>query len=219
MKKNYFVFLQALLFTVVIFLVGFYIGISVEGKRMIEINDYYIQSEVSLVDVLSLNKLVGSGEVSCEELVKSDKELLDKVYAEARLLTQYEESGKLTDQVKNLHLKYDVLRTYLWITSVEIKKECQTNLSTIVYLYNHGEKDLTNKAKQVVWSKLLLEIKEVSPNVVLIPIAADSNLVSLNAMTDSYNLTSFPVVIVNEKDVFYEIPPKEKIIELVNKSF
>ncbi|MBU2612174.1 MAG: hypothetical protein KKB62_00445 [Nanoarchaeota archaeon] len=219
MKKNYFVFLQALLFTIVIFLVGFYIGMSIEGKRMVEINDYYLQSEVSLVDVLSLNKLVGSGEASCEELVRSDKELLDKVYGEARLLTQYEESGKLTNQVKNLHLKYDVLRTYLWITSIEIKKECSTNLSTIVYLYNHGETDLTNKAKQVVWSKLLLEVKEVSPEVVLIPIAADSDLVSLKAITGSYNITSFPVVIVNEKYLFYEIPPKERILELVNKSF
>ncbi|HIH52299.1 hypothetical protein J4412_00105 [Candidatus Pacearchaeota archaeon] len=211
MKRNYFVFVQTLFVTIVIFLVGFYIGMSIEGNRANEMNSYYTQSEVALIDILSLNKLVNLGNVSCSVLEQSNKDLLDRVYDDARLLTQYEESGKLTNNLKDLHKKYDVLRTYLWINSVDLKKKCPSKISTIVYLYNYEETDLTKKAEQNVWSKLLLEIKNENPEVVLIPIAYDSNLISLNSLVSSYNITSFPSVIVNEKTVFSEISSKEEI--------
>jgi len=58
---------------------------------------------------------------------------------------------------------------------------------------------------------LLLEIKNENPEVVLIPIAYDSNLISLNSLVSSYNITSFPSVIINEKTVFSEISSKEEI--------
>ena len=211
MKRNYFVFVQTLFVTIVIFLVGFYIGMSIEGNRANEMNSYYTQSEVALIDILSLNKLVNLGNVSCSVLEQSNKDLLDRVYDDARLLTQYEESGKLTNNLKDLHKKYDVLRTYLWINSVDLKKKCPSKISTIVYLYNYEETDLTKKAEQNVWSKLLLEIKNENPEVVLIPIAYDSNLISLNSLVSSYNITSFPSVIVNEKTVFSEISSKEEV--------
>ncbi|NCO18196.1 hypothetical protein COT60_02750 [Candidatus Pacearchaeota archaeon CG09_land_8_20_14_0_10_30_9] len=58
---------------------------------------------------------------------------------------------------------------------------------------------------------MLLEIKNENPEVVLIPIAYDSNLISLNSLVSSYNITSFPSVIINEKTVFSEISSKEEI--------
>ncbi len=219
MKRNYFVFVQALLITIVVFIVGFYVGISVEGSRLNQVNSYYTQSETSLVDILALNNLVGSKTVSCQELVESNKNLLDKVYQDATLLSQYEESGKLTNNLKDLHTKYDVLRTYLWINSINIKKECpSTNFSTIVYLYTHDEQDLSKKAEQNVWSKLLLDIKNEYNNVLLIPIAEDSNSTSLNIMLKKYNVTSFPSVIVNENKVFYGIPERSEVVKLINNS-
>ncbi|PJE81726.1 hypothetical protein COU58_00905 [Candidatus Pacearchaeota archaeon CG10_big_fil_rev_8_21_14_0_10_32_42] len=215
MKRNYFVFLQALLLTVVVFIIGFYIGMSVEAKRTVEINDYYTQSEISLVDILALNNLVGSGVVSCSELTESNKELLNRLYDEARTLIQYEDSGKLTNSLKILHKKYDILRTYLWINSIQIKEECGEKFSTIVYLYEYNQKDLVEKAKQSVWSKLLLEIKNENEDVLLIPIAMDSNLSSLNSLLRNYGIEGSLAVIVNEETIFYEIPEKKEIIDLL----
>lgn len=212
MKKNYFVFLQALLVTIVVFVIGFYIGMSVEAGRTVEINDYYTQSEVSLIDILAINNLINSGVSSCDKLKNSNKELLDRVYSEALILTEYEESDKLTEGIKNLHKKYDVLRTYLWINSIQIKEKCSGEFSTVVYLYNHNENDLSEKAIQNVWSKLLFEIKEEREDVLLIPIAVDSNLESLDLLLENYNITKFPSVIVNEKIVYYEIPDKDELL-------
>lgn len=219
MKKNYFVFIEALLITIVVFVVGFYIGISVEGSHSNQVNNYYTQSETSLVDILALNNLIGSNNISCSNLIESNEALLDKVYSEATLLSQYEEAGKLTSDLDNLHIKYDVLRTYLWINAMNIKTVCpKENFSTIVYLYDHDEQDLTKKAEQNVWSKLLLEIKNENKNIMLIPIALDSNLTSLHALTNEYNITSSPAVIINENKTFYTIPNKSEILGLINRS-
>jgi hypothetical protein len=212
------VFVQALLVTIVIFIVGFYIGITVEGGHLNQINNYYTQSETSLIDILSLNNLINSNTVNCAELVSSDKALLDKVYTEAQLLDQYNQPSQLTNDLEYLHTKYDALRTYLWVNSINIKKECNsTNFPTIVYLYNQNEQDLTKKAEQNVWSKLLLEVKNEDPNVALIPIAVDSNLTSLDAMTSKFNITSYPAVIVNENYTFYTIPKKDEILNLISQ--
>ncbi len=157
-----------------------------------------------------------SGVVSCEELFKSNEALLNRVYDEARILDLYQESGKLADELKNFHRKYDVLRTYLWINSIKIEDSCDLNFSRIVYLYNSEEEDLTKRAEQNVWSKLLLEVKNEKENLLLIPIALDSELVSLDSLIEKYNLTDHPVVIVNEEKVFYDIPKKQEILDLLN---
>ena len=215
MKRNHFVFAQALLLTMVVFVIGFYIGASVEGSRALQINSYFTQSETTLLDVLSLNKLVGSNSVSCESLVNSEDALLNKVYEGGILLDQYEESGKLTNDLKDLHKKYDSLRTYLWITSIGIKNKCGEKIIPLVYLYNKSETDLTKRAEQNVWSKVLFDIKNNNSKVVLIPIAVDSNLSSLNVLIERYNITTSPAVIVNEKKVFESIPEEKEILNYI----
>ena len=215
MNKKW-VFFQAFLLTLVFFIVGLYSGILLEEGRFEEVNEYYIQSEVSLVDIMALDNLVDSNLVSCEDLFQANKDLLDRVYSEARALELYEESGKVTDNLKTFHRKYDVLRTYLWINSLKIEESCNLNFSRIVYLYKSEEEDLTKKAEQNVWSKLLFEVKREKENLLLIPIALDSELISLDSMLEQYNITDSPVVIVNEERIFYEIPNKQEILNLLN---
>lgn len=216
MKKNHYVFVQALLFTIVVFVVGFYIGTNFEGNRMEQVNEYYIQSEVSLMDVLSLNNLIQLNGTSCSDMVDANYKLLDRVYEEAVLLDEYEASERLTGSVEAFHKKYDVLRMYLWINAIQLRRTCGDEFSTIVYLYAREESDLTKKAEQNVWSKLLGEIKEEKgKNLFLISIAVDSDLASLDSLTKEYEVTSYPAVIIDEKKVYQEIPEKGEILSLI----
>lgn len=217
MANAKYVFVQALLLTIVVFVVGFYIGMSVESNRMIEINDYYIQSEVSLIDTLALDNLLEDNSVSCGLLIKANQDLLDRVYEEAILLEDFENSGKLTESLTTFHKKYDVLRTYLWINAIKIKERCGDDFSTVVYLYNNSQEDLTKKAEQNVWSRVLYEIKqEKKEGIFLIPIDVSTGLVSLNSLIDQYGIETFPVVIVNEDTVFRELVTKEEVLDLLN---
>lgn len=213
---KYPVFLQALALTIVVFLVGLYVGITMEQGRLVEINEYYTQSEISLMDVIALNDLIGSVDVSCEVLEKANFDLVDRVYQEAKLLEKYEDSGRVTKTLKEAHKRYDVLRAYLWVNIIETKALCDSEYDTIVYLYNYEEADLTKKAEQNVWSKMLSEIKAPREDLLLIPIARDTDLISLNSIVSEFNISAYPAVIVNEEHVFDELATQDEIVSLLN---
>ncbi len=216
-KRKYGVFFEALALVVIVMIIGMYLGVRLEGKRVGVVEGYQIESEVALIDVLAYDSLIGSERASCEDLIKVNADLLDRIYEDATVLDDYEYSGKITDTIKDLHKKYDVLRTYLWIDAVKLKDRCGEEVNTVVYLYNYSTEDLAKRAEQNIWSKLLYEIKEEKKEkVVLIPIAADTDLRSLSAMVEEYNIEQLPVVIVNEKDVFRTLAKKEEVLAKLN---
>lgn len=214
---KYPVFLQALALTIVVFLIGMYSGVVLEQNRLTEMNEYFTDSEVMLLDVMAHDNLVNSLDVSCDNLKESNINLLDKIYEQAIILEDYESSGRMTNNLEALHRKYDSLRSYLWINSIKIKEKCDDNFNTIVYLYNYEEEELTKKAEQNAWSRLLYEVKqEKQDDLLLIPIAADTELDSLKILLKEYNVTTYPSILVNEENVFSELTEKETVLEALN---
>ena len=100
---------------------------------------------------------------------------------------------------------------------MKIKEKCNSDFSTIVYLYNYNEKDLTKRAEQNSFSKILYEVKqEKREDLFLIPIAYDSNLISIDSLISKYEIESFPVVILDEESVLYELNSSEEVLALLN---
>jgi len=203
MKKNTKgVFWQAFILTIIVFVVGIFLGIAYEGSRLDKINDYYVLSEIFLMDSLALSKLtdvIDTRLVGCGVLIDANIEFADKIYEEAYILEKYEESGKLSDALKILHRKYDLLRTLLWINLMDIPDECKENVSIIVYLYEYETEDLIKKATNSVWSKILFDLKqEMGNKIILIPVAVDTDLTSLNFLISRYDISEYPVVIIDE---------------------
>jgi hypothetical protein len=200
------VFWEALFLTVVVFFFGLLIGVAYESAKSNQINQYYSESELSLMDIFALNSMLSLNSTDCGALEKANLEFADKVYNDAVLLEKYESAGKITTEMEVVHKRYDVLRTFLWINNIKTFEKCEKNYSTVVYLYEYSSKDLVQKAEQNVWSKILFDLKQKEgDNILLIPIAADSNLTSLNPLISRFNITHYPVVIINEKDVVYEL--------------
>jgi len=207
-------FWQAFFLVVVVFIFGLFIGIAFEGNKVNEINDYYVLSEISLMDAFTLNSLVVSDldYANCDILIGSHLEFADRIYEEAYLLEQYEDSGKITDGFRLAHKKYDLLRTLLWINLMKMPEECKESLSTVVYLYEYETDDLVQKATQKVWSKVLFDLKqEKGKGVILIPIAADSDLTSLNSLLDKFEISEFPIIVINEKKIINELSSVEDL--------
>ena len=215
--KKY-VFLQALFLTIVMFLIGMYIGIAFEDKNLDNAQTFFSQSETSLMDIMALNDLLDSGKVSCDLLQQTNFDFANKIYHEAALLDDYEKSGRITDNFLYIHRKYDLLRTVLWMNAIKVKEQCNNSFSTVVYLYNYEVEDLIIKAEQTVWSKLLYELKQdEGKNILLIPIARSDDFISLEALTNSLGITQYPVVIVNEEHVFYDITSIEEIKNSISR--
>ncbi len=212
MKNQKSSFWQALVLTVAVFIIGIFLGIAYEGGKLDEINEYYALSEISLMDSLGLNKIVGSGQLGCEIMVDSNLDFADKIYTEALLLEKYDGSGKLTNNLKVAHRRYDLLRTILWINTMEIPKECKNDLSVVVYLYEFKTEDLVKRATQKVWSRVLFDLKqEKGKEVLLIPVAVDSDIVSLDALLKRFEISKFPAVVIDEEHVIDQVSSVEDL--------
>ena len=208
-KKH--VFWQALLLTILFFVLGLVFGVYLEQLRSENFNNDFYQSEISLYDSLAITKLSEGGFISCTDMRQVNVDFADKIYAEARNLDKLEEKSQLTESLKTIHRKYDLLRTILWMNIIDVNKKCQ-NTDTIVYLYTYNTEDLKIKSEQVVWSKILGDVKERNGNeVVLIPIAVDTDLTSLDILLKKFGVEKYPAVIINEKQVLYDLESAENI--------
>ena len=168
---------EAFLLTVVIFIFGLLVGAAYEMSNFDKMNEYYTTSENSLMDILALNNLIDSENSTCNVLITSNLDFADRIYKEAKILENYESSGKISENMKLIHTKYDILRTFLWISNNKVFEKCPKEFSSVVYLYEYNSQDLAQKATQNVWSKILFDLKqEKGEKIILIPIATNKSL-------------------------------------------
>lgn len=209
------VFWEALILTILIFLLGFLAGLIFENKRVEVIEEYYIQSENSMMDIFALNNFASLNNISCDALINSNIDFANRIYDEAKILDEYEKTGKITDKMNVQHKKYDIMRTFLWINTLKTNEICKNDsIHTIVYIYQFNTNDLTEKATNSVWSKILVDLKEARGNeIILIPIAVDSNIIALNSILENYDIQQYPVLIVDNKYVIKEVSSMNEIEE------
>jgi hypothetical protein len=202
-NKNKRAFLEAFLFTLGIFVLGILFGMSMENKNLNEMNDAFLNSQVTMFDTYLITTLVNN-ETSCDLLGQEFVKIANKIYLEAELMDEYEKSSQVSENIKIVHKKYDVLRTMLWSTIKQYSDKC-SNYDTVVYLYEYNSEDLTQQANQNVWSKILGQVKEkVGDQIILIPIAVDQNLSSLDTILSNYDIEKYPVVLVNDDKILYD---------------
>jgi hypothetical protein len=200
------VFWQAFFVTILFFFLGVVLGVYLEQTRADDINVAFYNSEASLYDSFALGRLIEDESVSCEDFKSASVVFADRIYEEARELEDFDESNKLTDSMKIIHRKYDLLRTLLWMNLISAKEKCDSPINTVVYLYIYDTDEVRVKSEQTVWEKILRDLKERQGNeIILIPIAVDQDITSLEYLTKSYDLKDFPVVIINEEHIITEI--------------
>lgn len=216
LKSRKHVFWEALIITIVIFLGGIFLGMTIEESNSNKINQFYLESEISLADATATSSLTGDENFDCEQIKNSNVDFANRVYEEAVLLEEYEKSGMLTENMKILHKKYDLLRTMIWTSNKKAMERCD-NYDIIVYLYEGENEDTVVQAKQNVWSKILYELKlDRKDDILLLPISIDKNLTSLELVISEYEIENFPVVIINNEIILYEMDSVEGLQDVLN---
>ena len=205
LNNNKNAFWEAFILALIIFIFGLVLGIYFEQIRSNNFDYLLYQSETSLFDTIAFSNSLDFNKLSCDEIYTINLEFADKIYLEARELEKFDSSNKVTKNLKLIHRKYDLLRVILWNNLIKSKEKCP-HINDIVYLYEYDFEDVNIKSKQVVFAKFLNELKEKKGSrFILIPIAVDSDISSLNYMTKFYNIDKFPIIIVNENVKITEV--------------
>lgn len=202
---------QALVFTLIIFAVGFLFGFALENSRADDVQLALINSEISSLDQQVRTRGINQFEIECAPAKESAFKFADKIYEESSKLELLDSSSKFTETLKILHKKYDLLRVILWMEAIELKKQCD-EIHTVVYIFEYASEDNEKKALQSAFSRLLLDEKNEHPDeILLIPIAGNLDIESANLILEKYEVDKLPVVIINEKKIIYELTSRDEL--------
>ncbi len=216
-KSQKYLFLQALIITFVVFNVGIYLGYKLESYRVDKINNWYLESEQELLDEkLQIDAFETVG-INCDSMVNETINFADRIFEEAMVIGEYEQASRIDKDIISLHKKYDLLRTLLWINSIKIKEKCNSDYHNLVYFYQYNDPTIEQKAKQRFFSNLLAQVKEQEGNkVILIPIAADNGIASLNLLEEKYGIDELPAILIDENVKITDVQNIEDVEKYLN---
>ena len=213
LPKNKFIFLEAFLITIFIFVIGILIGISIENKNNYNSQVFYMNSEADLMDSYIWTSLI-SEEKDCGVVNEETINFANKVYEKSLLLEEYDKFALLMDDLTMLNKRYTLMKTFLWKSNLD-NFNCLNSTKIIVYLYNYNTDDLTIEAEQNVWSRLLMQLKEEDKSLILLPIAANLNVSSLDFLLKEMNIEKIPAVIINNKEIVYDLERKDDLKNII----
>lgn len=216
-KSQKYIFLQALIITLIVFNLGIFFGYKLETNRIDKINEWYVNSELQLLDQKVQGDVFGFVDLDCDLLISENIEFADKIFEQAKTIENYFEASRLNKDIVIQHKRYDLLRTLLWANSMKIKERCDSDYHNVVYFYDYNEPTLDQKARQAFFSNLLTEIKNrEGSKIILIPIAGDGDLSSIDLLLNSYGIEKLPAILIDEEKVFYEVESVESIENYLN---
>jgi hypothetical protein len=214
-KNNKHSFWQALIVAIFIFGIGIMFGLFLEQYRADKISQIYLESEINLLDIELQSKLLDVENLDCSNAIEKNILFGDSIYEDAKQLDRYEQASRLKQVLIEQHKRYNLLRTLFWINSIKIKEKCPSEFNTVVYLYNYNPKSIEETNKQKTFSNFLRALKyEYGNKIILIPLAIDLNLTSIDTLTNKYNIQDTSILI-NEEHLFTDIENLQEIKELL----
>lgn len=199
-------FWQALLLSIFVFLLGLMLGFFLENSRANSVEINALNSEINLLDEQLRNDIFKSFDIGCSESIQSTFEFADKIFWEAQKLSGYDDASKFPDSLEIVHKRYDLLRMILWQDSIELRERCSGEFHIVVYFFEYGSDDINKKSLQLSFSRLLLDLKNKYPgDILLIPIAGNLELESVDLVLDKYDIEKLPAVVVDEEVVVREL--------------
>jgi len=208
------VFWKAGIITAIVFILGVSLGSFLESSRIKDIREEYKVVEVQWADAkLQSSYFQVLKPEFCDSAIKENLNFADRIYNEGLKIERYENANKLNDENQLLYEKqrYALLKTEFWLNSIYLKEKCKASYTNVLYFYL-DKPSLIEKPKQDTISLILKDLKDkYGEKMMLIPIPLDLNLVTINVIKSTYNLTVSPTILINEKIKLEDLHSLEEI--------
>lgn len=216
MVNNKHAFWQALVVAVAVFSIGIAAGFFIESYRADTVKLTLLDSEIRVLDEQIRERVLEQGNVSCALAEKSLLAFADRIYGEAQKLEQYDSASKFSKSFVILHRRYDLLRALLWQDSIKHRERCLSSFHTVVYLYEYDAQEVEARARQSYYSRMLTEIKaRAGDEVLLIPLATNMNLSSVDVLLGSYEVTETPAILIDERYTVTTVITRDELERII----
>ncbi len=214
LRSKHRIFIETLILTFLILIIGLFLGFYIEYNRTKNIIEDYKSFEIEALNLRLQNYYYQTIELAdCDRAIQENLRFADEIYEKGLKIQKYEDVNELTEDLLLEKKKYVLLKTELWLNSILLKQKCKNPFNTISYIYTQNE-NFAKEAEQSAISNVLGEIKKDKGNdVILLPIAGDLDLSSVNLFLRVYNITYLPSIVINEEIVLEGFHGKEKIVQ------
>lgn len=192
-------FFRAALLTTVIFLIGIFVGMWLDTLRLgdvqtmlQDITDDWNDARMQSLYYQVFEETPGF----CEASIEANLEFNERIYEEGVKIERYEAVNKFTPELLAEKKRYALLQLQFWINSINLRDNCDTNYTTLVYLHSKNESFAIDQKLQ---SAVLLDAKErCGSDLMLIPLPADIGIETIELIKSNFDIDDFPAVIINE---------------------
>ena len=210
-KKN--IYLESLVIAVAIFLIGIMFGVWLDNYRVSKIREELLRDTIFWDDSLFLSKYSKLyGEDFCNESLKLNLAYNAKIYERGESIERAIKENKFTPELREELKKYTLMQAQFWINSIELKEKCNFTYHNVVHLQQFYPRTLEERVDNNAQARIMLNLKEkCGSRIMLIPLVADLNLTTVDAILAHYNISKLPAVIVDEKYIFQGLTSIDEI--------
>ena len=220
MVKQKSVFWQALILTIIVFLLGVALGYFLETGRIDEIKEEYAKLETEWADSRLANIYYQNLDPKyCDYAIQQNLIFGDKIYQQGLKIDKYEKAAPFTE--KNIQLerkRYGLFKTEFLFNSLALKERCNANYDILIYFFA-ANPTVEEQSAQGVQSRILEQLKEEKgSNLMLIPLPTDLDISVIKLFIESQNITSTPAILINEKIKLEGVRSIEDISNAIKKN-
>lgn len=211
------VYIQAGIFSLLVFFIGIIIGIWIDNARLGNIRSTLSEADINSYDARLLNSyLQRFGKEYCNVALEQNLVYNDKIYEEGRKIEDKINANVFTPEVEQEWRRYTLLQTQFWLNSVELKEKCNFDYHTVVHLFRQKNTTTAEEISNKVQGSILLDLKDkCGKKMMLIPITVNTNLIVVEAVAKQFDISEYPAVIIDESFVFQGVTTEDKLNELL----
>jgi hypothetical protein len=208
------IFLDSLVFTLLVLIIGFSLGFYVEYYRVNGIIEDYSNYEIEALDLKLQNYYYQiMDRSSCDAAIEQNFIFADDLYNRGLEIELFEEASQISDDILREKKRYVLLKTELWLNTLLLKEKCDNPFDTVVYFYSNDPNNNAIVSQQKIISNVLSSVKETKGNkIVLIPIAGDMGLKAVDLQRRIYGIDRLPSIMINENEILEGFYTEEEII-------
>ena len=184
--------------TIIVFLVGVYVGFILDNIRVEEIKSRITQIDNLWNDVRLMQSYIeefSNKTEYCDFLLDENLKIGDKIYEEGLKVEEYEMTNRFAPFFILEKKRYALLDLQFWLNSIELKKSCNGNYSTVIYFYSQYNKT----TKQGFQDRVLWDLKQkCGPQIIYITFPIDMDISTIGMVKKIYNIEKTPSILINE---------------------
>ncbi len=208
--------------TLIVFSIGIWFGLTMQDQRVEEIKNDYLQIQILWNDVELQSEILEKNSISnekvCENAVNQNLDFGEQVYEKGKKIETYEQRNEFSDTLKIQKKEHNLLKLQFWLNSMNIQEKCSNaEYINVVYFYKDDPSNLEEE-KQNKISGVLFDLKqENGQKIMLIPIASDLGLSSVQTMISKYAVNEFPAVLINENILVNDVKSKQELQKIIDE--